>query len=249
MYKVVLVDDEEIIVNGLKKVIDWEKYNCQVVGTAFDVASGTKIICEVNPDILFTDIKMPDNDGLAMIAGLRSEFPNMQITILSGFNDFEYARYAMKLDVCRYLLKPSKISEISEALEEMIRKLSKNAVQNNTEEKSSLNDINSFIVRTAIDYIKENYSKKLTLTEVAENTHVSQWHLSKLLNKHAGKSFHDILNEIRIKKAKELLKDASLRISDISDMTGYADSAHFSKIFKKETGMSANTYRSSLNNL
>lgn len=247
MYKVVIVDDEEIIVEGIKKIIDWEKYNCQVVATAFNASSGSKTIQEYRPDILFTDIKMPDNNGLYMLAGIRSEFPDMQVTILSGFNDFEYARSAMELGACRYLLKPSKIDEINEALEEMTRRLAKTTpVQ--TEEKSSLEDINSFLVRTAIEYIKENYNKKLTLIEVAEHTHVSQWHLSKLLNKHSGKNFHDILNSVRISQAKKLLKDVSLRISDISDMVGYADSAHFSRVFKKEVGVSANTYRSSQEN-
>lgn len=247
MYKVVIVDDEEIIVEGIKKIINWEKYNCQVVATAFNASLGSKTIQEYKPDILFTDIKMPDNNGLYMLAGIRSEFPDMQVTILSGFNDFEYARYAMELGVCRYLLKPSKISEIEEALAEMSKRLAKAPAK--TEEKSSLEDINSFIVRTAIDYIKQNYNKKLTLIEVAYNTHVSQWHLSKLLNKHSGKNFHDILNSVRISEAKKLLKDASLRISDISDMVGYADSAHFSRVFKKEIGVSANTYRSSQQNL
>ncbi len=78
MYKVVIVDDEDIIVNGLKKIIDWESFHCQVVATAYDVASGSAAIREHQPDILFTDIRMPDNSGLAMLTGLRSEFPNMK---------------------------------------------------------------------------------------------------------------------------------------------------------------------------
>lgn len=248
MYKVILVDDEEIIVNGLKKLIDWKSYDCQVVATAHDAATGAEMIQLHNPDILFADIKMPDNTGLHMLAGLRSEFPNMQVTVLSGFNDFSYAQRAIQLGVCRYLLKPSKMAELNEAVEAMVKNLAKKAPAP-AEEKSPLDDVNSFIVRTAIDYIKQNYDKKLALVEVADNTHVSQWHLSKLLNKHLGKSFHDILNEIRINQAKKLLKDASLRISDISDMVGYADCAHFSRVFKKETGVSANTYRSSQENI
>ncbi|MFI3171893.1 MAG: response regulator [Eubacteriales bacterium] len=256
MYTVVLVDDEEVIVNGLKKIIDWEKYNCEVVGVAYDAAMGAKVIQEHKPNILFTDINMPDQSGLHMLAGLRSEFPKMQVTVLSGYNDFSYAQEAMRLGVCRYLLKPSKVSEINEVLEEMTKRLaeltgSKDLNMNENEQvsnsgKSSLDDVNSFIVRTAVDYIKENYQNKLTLVEVAEESHVSQWHLSKLLNKHLSKNFYDVLNEVRITNAKKLLGDASLRISDISYMVGYADSTHFSRIFKKEVGVSANAYRASL---
>ena len=254
MYKVILVDDEEIIVTGLKKIIDWKKYDCEVVAVAHTAAEGSHAIWEHNPHILFTDIRMPDNDGLFMLAGLRSEFPNMQVTVLSGYNDFAYAQQAMCLGVSRYLLKPSKINEINEALGEMVKRLGE--VTSVTEEEivpkekttTTISDANSFIVRNAVDYIQANFQNKVTLAEVAEKVYVSQWHLSKLLNKHTDKKFYDILNEFRIQKAKELLEDPSLRISDISDMVGYVDSAHFSKVFKKEIGVSANTYRASVHN-
>ena len=101
----------------------------------------------------------------------------------------------------------------------------------------------SFIVKNALTYIEENYTKKLTLCEVAEKTYVSQWHLSKLLNRHTGQSFSDILNHVRIEHAKELLKDPSLRIGDISEQVGFLDLAHFSRVFKKQEGVSANEYR------
>jgi len=81
---------------------------------------------------------------------------------------------------------------------------------------------------------------------VAENTFVSQWHLSKLLNKHLEKSFSEILNSIRIDKAKELLKDPSLRIGDVAEEVGFLDMAHFSRVFKKIEGISANEYRNKI---
>ena len=83
----------------------------------------------------------------------------------------------------------------------------------------------------------------LTLLEVAEHTYVSQWHLSKLLNKHTGHNFSELLNRTRIAKAQELLKDQSLRIGDIAEQVGFLDMAHFSRVFKKIVGMSANEYR------
>ena len=104
----------------------------------------------------------------------------------------------------------------------------------------------SFVVKQAVAYMEQNYQKKLTLQDVADQCYVSQWHLSKLLNRYAEKSFYDILNGIRIQKAKELLKDPSLKIGDISEMVGYADTAHFARTFKKLEGMSANEYRNTL---
>ena len=199
MYRVVLIDDEPLITEGLRKIVSWEKYHCEVVGTAEDAVSGAELIRSLQPHILFTDIRMPGDDGLTMLAGLRSEFPEMQVAVLTGYREFSYAQEAIRLGVTRFLLKPSK-----------------------------------------------HYAEKLTLQDVADACYVSQWHLSKLMNRHTGKSFYDILNTLRIRAAKDLLKDPGLRISDIGEMVGYADTAHFAKVFKKLVGMSANEYRNSL---
>ena len=75
---------------------------------------------------------------------------------------------------------------------------------------------------------------------------MSQWHLSKLLNKYQGRNFSEILNGVRIAKAMELLKEPSLRIGDIADEVGFLDMAHFSRVFKKIVGISANEYRNQL---
>jgi YesN/AraC family two-component response regulator len=105
------------------------------------------------------------------------------------------------------------------------------------------NVASSFIVKNAMKYIENNYKEKLTLSEVAEKTYVSQWHLSKLLNKHMEQNFSEILNSVRIREAKELLKDPARRIGDIAEEVGFIDMDHFSRVFKKLTGFSANEYR------
>ena len=239
-YRVVIIDDEAVIVEGLRKVVKWDQYNCEVVGTASDARSGAQLIREVRPDILFTDICMPGQNGLTMLAGLRSEFPEMQVTVLTGYRDFSYAQEAIRLGVTRFLLKPSRMSEIDEAMKAMTGKIGIK------ETSSADQNTGSFIVNQAMAYIEKHYSEKLTLQEVAETCYVSQWHLSKLLNKYAGQSFYDILNKVRINAARELLKDPSLRVGDIGMMVGYMDNAHFSRIFKKLTGCSANEYRNRL---
>lgn len=108
-YSVVLIDDENIIVEGLRRVVDWESFNCHVADTANDAASGAEAIHRIRPDIVFTDIKMPDQSGLSMLAGLKSEFPAMQVSVLTGYRDFNYAQAALRLGVTRYLVKPSRI--------------------------------------------------------------------------------------------------------------------------------------------
>lgn len=276
MYKVAIVDDEPVIVRGLTKMIPWESYNCRVVGTAGDGQEGMKLIREQKPDILISDICMPGIDGLTMIAGMKSEFGHMQITILTGFRDFDYAQQAIRLGVTRFLLKPSKMDELEEAVRVMIENLEKQGItgkEDGTDESVGENTpkaegkregeegkekaepsegkegeetdspASCFIVKNALAYIEENYREKLKLSDVADQIYVSQWHLSKLLNKHTGQNFSEILNTIRIEKAKELLKDPSLRIGDIAEEVGFLDVAHFSRVFKKQAGISANEYR------
>jgi len=245
MYRVVLIDDERMIVEGLRRVIPWQDYRCEVAGTAEDAASGAALIREVHPHIVFTDIRMPGEDGLTMLAGLRSEFPDMQVSVLTGYRDFSYAQEAIRLGVTRFLLKPSKLDEIKEALSAMTDRLHASFSSDGGESGDS-QQAGHYLVRRAIAYMEQHYAEKLTLFEVADACYVSQWHLSKLLNRYAGKSFNDILNTLRIEQAKRLLDDPSLKIGDIGEMVGYADPAHFAKLFKKNTGMSANEFRSHL---
>ena len=248
MYRVVLIDDENIIVEGLRRVIKWADYGCEVVGTASGAEEGAALIRKLQPHILFTDIRMPGADGLTMLAALRSEFPDMQVTVLTGYQDFSYAQQAIRLGVTRFLLKPSKMDEIKEALETMTARLDAQSQMRHPEEEpeEEQHGAGSFIVNQAMAYIEEHYAEKLTLQAVADCCYVSQWHLSKLLNRHTGKSFYDILNTVRIQKAKELLLDPKLKIGEIGERVGYADTAHFARTFKKQEGMSANEYRNTL---
>ena len=104
----------------------------------------------------------------------------------------------------------------------------------------------SFIVKNALAYIEENYKERLKLADVADNVYVSQWHLSKLLNKYTGQNFSEILNNVRMEQAKTLLRNPSLRIGDIAEEVGFLDMAHFSRVFKKQVGISANEYRNTV---
>ncbi len=252
MYKVVIIDDEPIIVEGITRMIAWDNYQCSIVATANDGVEGTEVIHKYTPHMVITDIAMPDLDGLAMIAGVKSEFPDMEISILTGYRRFDYAQKAINLGVTRFLLKPSDLTEIEEAISTMIMNLKEHGILPETQvteqpsEDRPDNEASNFIVHNAIRYMEQNYPHKITLSEVAEKTYVSQWHLSKLLNRHLGQNFSEIMNNIRIKEAQKLLRDPSLRIGDIAEKVGFMDMAHFSRVFKKNTGISANEYRNTI---
>lgn len=137
--------------------------------------------------------------------------------------------------------------DIREALGAMKANLDRRAGQAEPAgESETQQQAENFLVNQAIAYIRAHYREKLSLQEVADRCYISQWHLSKQLNRCAGKSFYDILNSVRIEEACRLLADPSLKIGEISELVGYADVAHFARTFKKIEGVSANEYRNKL---
>ena len=104
MYKVLLVEDEEIIRKGLMYLVDWEKEDCVVVGEAGDGVEGTEKIRKLRPDMVITDVRMPFLSGLDMLEQTRS-IPYAAI-VISGYDEFEYAKRAIKLGVKDYIVKP-----------------------------------------------------------------------------------------------------------------------------------------------
>lgn len=257
MYKVGIIDDEPIIVEGLRRGIHWEAWGCEVVGIAYNGQEGLKLVREKQPDLLFSDISMSGMDGLTMIASIKSEFPKIQVSILTGYRNFDYAQRAIQLGVTRYLLKPSRMDEIEDSVRTMIEQVKvrkrlmdadsmEPMIPEEEEEKAysyEAAEANNFIVRNALEYIDHHYSEKLKLSDVADRIYVSQWHLSKLLNKHTGQNFSELLNKVRVDQAKHLLENPALRIGDIAESVGFVDVAHFSRVFKKTEGISANEYR------
>lgn len=248
MYKVVVVDDEPIIVKGLTKLVPWEKYDCKVVSTAGDGMEGIQVIRKYRPDIIFSDIYMPKMNGLLMAAALKSEFEDTELTILTGYRDFDLAQEAIRIGVTRFILKPSNMEELEEALLVMVQNLQRRGItgEEDTAAGETKAAAGSFLVNKALEYMRKNYRQKVTLTDVAEGVFVSQWHLSKLLNHHTGQSFSELLNHIRIEEAKKRLEDPALRVGDVAEQVGFTDVAHFSRVFKKITGISANEYRNHL---
>lgn len=259
MYKVLIIDDEYFIREGMKKAIKWELLGCELIGEAQDGEEGVEKILKLQPDIIVTDIRMPKKDGLAMIEEIQSINQNIQIIILTGFREFEYAQQAIRLGVLRFLLKPSKLEEIKEAVEKAVENLNIITTMNSKEEVI-LKEINQvgeeiacgegekpqFLVKQAIDYINENYRTKIDLQTVADALYVSTWHLCKVLKKQTGTNFVDLLNNVRIENAKKLLLESNLKIYEIAEHVGYTDTAYFSKMFKKISHVTPNEFRNKM---
>lgn len=247
MFKVILLDDEDTITEGLQAAVPWERYKCRVVATANNGKDGLDLIRKFRPDIIITDIRMPYLSGIEMLRQLTGEFPHTQIIVLSGYRDFSYAQAAIQLGVLRFLLKPSKMDEIYEALNAAMLKLSGIPLESHSAEKTDVRvdeeQEGNFIVSRAMSYINEHYPEKLTLQQLADYLYISTWHLCRVLKKGTDMNFVDILNNIRIEHAKKYLRETSLKVYEISEKVGYSDIAYFSKVFRSVTGLSPKQFR------
>ncbi|MCI2255771.1 response regulator [Domibacillus sp. PGB-M46] len=123
MLKAVVFDDEYIVLQGLKMMIDWSRYGIELAGTASDGLEALRLFKEVQPDIVLTDIRMPGLDGLEVIEKIMDEAPGTVCIVFSGFNEVEYLKKAIKLGVIDYLEKPVTLSMVEEVLTKTIKKI------------------------------------------------------------------------------------------------------------------------------
>ena len=134
MVKVFLVEDEMLIREGIKNSIEWEKEGYEFAGEASDGELALPMILKEKPDILITDIRMPFMTGLELSRLVKQELPQIKILILSGYDDFEYAKEAIKIGVTEYLLKPISSAKLLEALHAVSEEISREREENGMRE-------------------------------------------------------------------------------------------------------------------
>ncbi len=123
MYKVLIIDDESIIRKGIKNIINWKQLDCEVCADASDGIEGIELIKRHLPDVIITDIRMPGMDGLSMIKQVKTIVPNSKIVILTGYRDFDYVQEAIKCGAFDFLLKPSRIEELTSVLTRAVNEI------------------------------------------------------------------------------------------------------------------------------
>jgi two-component system response regulator YesN len=131
MYKVLLVDDERIIVEGISRTVNWNTFQTELAGTARNGLEAMAFIETNQPDIVISDIKMPGMNGLQLVEKVYEKYPHIVFILLSGFSEFDYARSAMQYGVKHYLLKPCNENTITDALTEVIAELEKEQSKEN----------------------------------------------------------------------------------------------------------------------
>ncbi len=123
MYRALIVDDEPFILEGMDNVIEWEEFGIEIAAKASNGVEAMELLGKMHIDILITDIKMPEMNGLELINNLRQRGMNTKIIVLSGFDDFRFVKEASRLGIENYLLKPIEEQELSDTLLNVVTKL------------------------------------------------------------------------------------------------------------------------------
>jgi two-component system response regulator YesN len=260
MLKVVIIDDEEWIRFLIKDIVPWEEIGMKIVGEAGDGIQGLALCKKVNPDIVLTDIRMPGIDGLGLLQEYTAVNPSIIGIILSGHSDFAYAQTAIAYGVYRYILKPIDEDELIKTLHNAKQEIEKRHKEQSKLEKlttvvrkmqnSGENDQyylsdegSSAAIKKALALINEDYGANLTMESIADRIYLNASYFSDLFRREMGKTFTEYLGELRIDKARELLKNPDLKMNEIALLTGFIDPNYFAKVFKKYVGLTPSQYR------
>ena len=273
MYRVLLVDDEQIERMALAKKID-RYYGDKV--DIYHAVNGREAVAmcgEQKNDIVIMDISMHEMNGVMAAKYIRKMDDECSIIFLSAYDDFEYARNAIKVRALDYLLKPCDMNDLLAVMDTALQKLDKenafngNSISGKEQNKETeicgsnannvrenrpkrTDNVRNSDEQTTIKYLKEyvenNYIYDISMQEAAEEMGYSDAYFSKLFKQYFNQNFTAYLTEYRIKKAKELLSNTNHSIKDISRMVGYTDSNYFAKIFKRLVGEIPSKYRENL---
>lgn len=123
MYTLLLVDDEEDVIEVIERKVSWEQIGFHVVGHAGNGFKALEMMEDMQPDVVMTDIRMPYMDGLELCSNIRQRFPATKLLLFTGFDDFEYAKEAVHLEIEEYILKPLNLAEITEVFKKLKTKL------------------------------------------------------------------------------------------------------------------------------
>lgn len=248
MFKLLIVEDEEMIRKGVRYTFDWEKSDVVVIDEASNGKEGLEKIQSLKPDIVLVDVNMPIMDGISMLQNSIKEYKYSAI-IISGYDEFSLAKEAIHLGVTEYLLKPLDNDQLSKALEKAKEQVSllrehvivQNKVYNSKElitlQNKLLKNISysSKYVAQMLNYIHNEYPQKVTIQNLVESLGVSSTYLNNQFKKETSYTFNDYLNRYRINQAINIMKTGKGKIYTIATDVGFKDYRYFINVFKKYT--------------
>ena len=233
MKKLLIVDDEELMRQKLETLLDYSLLGLRLVAQAQDGSEGERLILTHQPDVVITDVVMPGKNGLEMIADLQGK-TQAKFIILSGYQDFDYVREALRLGAADYVLKPVQALELKRVLE----------VQPQEE-----NDNRRYgeIVARVLSLVAEEFSDpELSLKSLCANfLFMNETYVSRLFQKRTGQKFSSYVTACRIQAAQTLLTaQPELSIGEVAERVGFGgDAKYFIEVFRKSVGVTPGKFR------
>ncbi len=241
--KVMIVDDEVTIVEGFKRLFDWDKHGCVPVCEAGDGMSAINQAKLYQPDIIIMDINLPIVNGLDAISMIREQNPNITFIVISGYDEFEYCQEALRLKVKDYILKPVKYEELGKVIDHIRMEQFHVVVDNKTAVTEEIKNEDSKIIFRFIAYIQEHLVEDINLQKLSLEFHMNPAYISQLFKNETGINYHSYLTRLRVNKSKTLLTTTDKSISEIATAVGFSDYRVFTKMFKNYTGMTPSQYK------
>lgn len=237
MYKLIIIDDEPKIAEGMGQLFPWNSVGFEVVYTFTSAVEALDCFQHEHIDVVLSDIQMPDMTGLDLCKALQ-KVEGTSIVLFSSYQSYEYFRSAIQYNVADYLLKPISYATLFECFTKLRDQLdAENQVAQEMNE-----GYYKQIVRRVNEYL-ENHYQDGTLTKCAERISMSPTYLSRIYKEKSGVSFSDKLFQIRMERACELLSDPHYKGYDVAYDVGYDNPKNFSRAFKNHFGYTPSDFR------
>ena len=240
MYKLIIIDDEKKILDGIAELFPWKNIGFEVVGKYTRAREALKYLENNRVDVVMTDVCMPDIDGLELTKELK-QYQELRIVIFSSYSDYKYMREALKLEVADYLLKPISYGKLLECFEKIKEFLDKKYCQDQESEITYYEKI----IKKVDSYLEQNFQEG-SLVSAAELVGISPNYLSKIYKEKKGVGFSEYLNKIRMEKAGEMLMDPSYKSYEIAYYVGYDNPKNFTRAFKAYFHVTPRDYRNGI---
>jgi len=249
--RVLLIDDEIVALNALKKRVDWVKYGFTEVLTAQDVATAKVLLGKQTIDLIISDIEMPGENGLSLIEYVKEKDPTIECIFVTCHANFDYIKKAMKYKAWDYILKPIDYEELNTMLIQFKEH------KTNTKEKAELLQIVKKVrddkaikendepkrLEVVREYIEEHIREQIHIDDLAKLLHLNSQHLMRIFKKETGQSIVEYITQRRITISSNLLKETDYTINFIADCVGCDNYSYFTKLFKRYTGFTPSEYR------
>lgn len=240
MFDVIICDDELVLRNGLKALIERSGLPLRVAGVAANGVEALKLIREKRPFIVLMDINMPGLSGLDVVEETKKLGLKVRFIIVTGHDEFQYARRACHLNVADYLLKPVNREELMALLKKLLKQIREEQLTQRilvSEEKTQEQKI--------LFYIQQHFTEQnFSLGELSDTFCLSQSYLTRLVKQETGKSFTELITQLRVERAISLLMQyPDMKLVEIAERTGFASQHYFSRVFKEKTGFPPADYR------